>query len=85
MELEPAEAAAYAAAGGRQGPMVEIEGGEGPAAVLRSRRTATQLDRLPGMEEREASHADIADLIDRQPEDVAQLLRSWMAEMRRTR
>ena len=49
-----------------------IEGAEGPAAVLRTRRQATQLDRLPGMEEREAAHADIADLIDRQPDDVAQ-------------
>jgi flagellar biosynthesis/type III secretory pathway M-ring protein FliF/YscJ len=34
------------------------------------------------MEERNAAHADITDLIDRQPDDVAQLLRSWMAERR---
>jgi flagellar biosynthesis/type III secretory pathway M-ring protein FliF/YscJ len=34
------------------------------------------------MEERMAAHADISDLIDRQPDDVAQLLRSWMSERR---
>jgi flagellar M-ring protein FliF len=84
MELEPAEAAALAAAR-RQGPTVEIEEDQGATTVLRTRRTATQLDRLPGMEEREAAHADIADLIDRQPDDVAQLLRSWMADIRRSR
>jgi flagellar biosynthesis/type III secretory pathway M-ring protein FliF/YscJ len=29
-----------------------------------------------------AENADIADLIDRQPDDVAQLLRGWMADRR---
>ena len=73
VELEPA----VAGAGG-----VVIEGDDEPSTVLVNRRHRTELDRLPGMEERMAAHADIADLIDRQPDDVAQLLRSWMSERR---
>jgi flagellar biosynthesis/type III secretory pathway M-ring protein FliF/YscJ len=46
------------------------------------RRRHTELDRLPGLEERMAENADIVDLIDRQPEDVALLLRGWLAERR---
>ena len=71
IELEPAMA------GG-----VLIEGDDEPSTVLVNRRHRTELDRLPGMEERQAAHADISDLIDRQPDDVAQLLRSWMSERR---
>ena len=73
VELEPA----MAGGGG-----VVIEGDDEPSTVLVNRRHRTELDRLPGMEERMAAHADIADLIDRQPDDVAQLLRSWMSERR---
>jgi flagellar M-ring protein FliF len=69
VEIEPAQ--------------VTVEGEEDVSTVLVSRRHRTELDRLPGMEERMAAHADISDLIDRQPDDVAQLLRSWMAEPRR--
>jgi flagellar M-ring protein FliF len=72
IELEPA----------RRGPMVSVEGDEDPGTVLVSRRQRRELDRLPGIEERLAENADIADLIDRQPDDVAQLLRGWMAERR---
>jgi hypothetical protein len=62
--------------------MVSIEGSDDPTTVLVSRRQRRELDRLPGLEERMAENADIADLIDRQPDDVAQLLRGWMAERR---
>jgi flagellar M-ring protein FliF len=61
--------------------MVQIEG-EDPTTVLVQRRRHTELDRLPGLEERMAENADIADLIDRQPEDVALLLRGWLTERR---
>jgi flagellar M-ring protein FliF len=60
---------------------VQIEG-EDPTTVLVQRRRHTELDRLPGLEERMAENADIVDLIDRQPEDVALLLRGWLAERR---
>jgi flagellar M-ring protein FliF len=74
MELEP---------GATPHPVaVTIEEGDEAGTVLVARRTRTELDRLPGMEERMAAHADITDLIDRQPDDVAQLLRSWMSERR---
>ena len=73
IELEPA----MAGGGG-----VAVEGDEDVSTVLVNRRHRTELDRLPGMEERMAAHADISDLIDRQPDDVAQLLRSWMSERR---
>jgi flagellar M-ring protein FliF len=59
-----------------------IEGEDDPTTVLVSRRHRRELDRLPGLEERMAENADIADLIDRQPDDVAQLLRGWMSERR---
>jgi flagellar biosynthesis/type III secretory pathway M-ring protein FliF/YscJ len=73
MALEPAAHA----------PLVTVEDEyDESGTVLVARRTRTELDRLPGMEERMAAHADITDLIDRQPDDVAQLLRSWMAERR---
>lgn len=72
VELEPASVTS--------GTMVEGE--DDVSTVLVARRHRTELDRLPGMEERMAAHADISDLIDRQPDDVAQLLRSWMAERR---
>jgi flagellar M-ring protein FliF len=62
--------------------LVAIEGNDDPSTVLVSRRHRRELDRLPGLEERMAENADIADLIDRQPDDVAQLLRGWMAERR---
>jgi flagellar M-ring protein FliF len=54
--------------------------GEDGGTVLVQRRQRVELDRLPGVEERMAAHADIVDLIDRRPEDVAQLLRSWIAD-----
>jgi flagellar M-ring protein FliF len=60
---------------------IQIEG-EDPTTVLVQRRRHTELDRLPGLEERMAENADIVDLIDRQPEDVALLLRGWLAERR---
>ncbi len=72
VELEPAMA----------GAGTYVEGEDDVSTVLVSRRHRTELDRLPGMEERMAAHADISDLIDRQPDDVAQLLRSWMSERR---
>ena len=72
VELEPARAR----------DLVAYEGDDEPSTVLVSRRHRRELDRLPGLEERLAENADIADLIDRQPEDVAQLLRGWMAERR---
>jgi flagellar M-ring protein FliF len=75
MELEPG-------APGAQSVPVTIEEGDDVGTVLVARRTRTELDRLPGMEERMAAHADITDLIDRQPDDVAQLLRSGMSERR---
>lgn len=61
---------------------VTIDGDDDPTTVLVSRRHRRELDRLPGLEERMAENADIADLIDRQPDDVAQLLRGWMSERR---
>jgi flagellar M-ring protein FliF len=61
---------------------ISIEGEDDPTTVLVSRRHRRELDRLPGLEERMAENADIADLIDRQPDDVAQLLRGWMSERR---
>ncbi|MCU1379847.1 MAG: fliF, partial [Acidimicrobiales bacterium] len=61
---------------------VTIDGEDDPTTVLVSRRHRRELDRLPGLEERMAENADIADLIDRQPDDVAQLLRGWMADRR---
>jgi flagellar M-ring protein FliF len=61
---------------------IAIEGEDDPTTVLVSRRHRRELDRLPGIEERMAENADIADLIDRQPDDVAQLLRGWMSERR---
>ena len=61
--------------------VVQIEG-EDPTTVLVQRRRHTELDRLPGLEERMAENADIADLIDRQPDDVALLLRGWLTERR---
>jgi flagellar M-ring protein FliF len=61
---------------------IAIEGEDDPTTVLVSRRHRRELDRLPGLEERMAENADIADLIDRQPDDVAQLLRGWMSERR---
>jgi flagellar M-ring protein FliF len=61
--------------------VVQIEGGD-PTTVLVQRRRHTELDRLPGLEERMAENADIADLIDRQPDDVALLLRGWLSERR---
>lgn len=73
VELEPA----MAGGGG-----TTVEGDDDVSTVLVARRHRTELDRLPGMEERMAAHADISDLIDRQPDDVAQLLRSWMSERR---
>jgi flagellar M-ring protein FliF len=73
IEIEPAAVS-------REG--VAVEGEDDVSTVLVARRHRTELDRLPGMEERMAAHADISDLIDRQPDDVAQLLRSWMAERR---
>lgn len=72
IEIEPAAATAGTV----------VEGEDDVSTVLVARRHRTELDRLPGMEERMAAHADISDLIDRQPDDVAQLLRSWMAERR---
>lgn len=44
------------------------------------RRRTREFEALPGIEDRNAAQADIAELIDRQPEDVALLLRGWMAE-----
>jgi len=44
------------------------------------RRRIREFDALPGIEDRNAAQADIHELIDRQPEDVALLLRGWMAE-----
>ncbi|MBW8827757.1 MAG: flagellar M-ring protein FliF [Acidobacteria bacterium] len=44
------------------------------------RRQLREFDALPGIEDRMAAQADIAELLDRQPEDVALLLRGWMAE-----
>lgn len=44
------------------------------------RRRTREFDALPGIEDRNAAQADIHELIDRQPEDVALLLRGWMAE-----
>lgn len=81
MELEPAHYETVTIAG-EPGQTVAVEGADEVSTVLVARKTRTELDRLPGMEERMAAHADITDLIDRQPEDVAQLLRSWMAERR---
>lgn len=72
VELEPA----------RQRDLVTYEGEDEASTVLVTRRHRRELDRLPGIEERLAENADIADLIDRQPEDVAQLLRGWLAERR---
>lgn len=72
VELEPA----------RQRDLVTYEGDDEASTVLVTRRHRRELDRLPGIEERLAENADIADLIDRQPDDVAQLLRGWMAERR---
>ena len=72
VELEPA----------RPRDLVTYEGDDEASTVLVSRRHRRELDRLPGIEERLAENADIADLIDRQPDDVAQLLRGWMAERR---
>jgi len=60
---------------------VHIEGGDA-TTVLVQRRRHTELDRLPGIEERMAENADITDLIDRQPDDVALLLRGWLADRR---